>query len=122
MAFPFRKTQLNPSRTGKTPLLRSLLQRVLLCGLVMAVVLFTVCTVLYFLDPLMSLPQWLRQARTGLLVWRLCLYATIGLLTRYVYLRVDSASRRQIKRMTILFTLLVVLSEISNLQAWRDAP
>lgn len=78
--------------------------------------LFLTAAVLRHLAPALSVPQLLYQARYGLLVWRLCLYAAITALWWRLYLSETPASRRQMKRTMVCFLVLVALSEFSTLQ------
>ncbi|EBL8291852.1 hypothetical protein DLP14_14465 [Salmonella enterica] len=75
---------------------------------------------LRFAAPALSLQYLLRQARYGLLVWRLCLYAACAALGFSLYRCLPPQGRKRLKHIAIWSLVLLVVSEISNALQWGE--
>ena len=66
----------------------------------------------------------LRQARIALLVWRLCLYASIAAFWLSLRRRAQQRAPQQLPvlyRLACAFTVMMALNELSCVLAWRTA-
>ncbi|MGR7118218.1 hypothetical protein ACU62C_02510 [Klebsiella aerogenes] len=92
-----------------------LLIRGLLASVAVITFLLFASGILFFFDPLFSLPHLLYQARYGLLIWRCCLYAAIVGLWWHLHRRLPSPRQAELKRVLFLASALVAFCEAGNL-------
>ncbi|EAS1759875.1 hypothetical protein BH012_20575 [Salmonella enterica] len=101
------------------------LKKLLFVSLITTMVVVVIWLSVRFSGPALHWQSVLKQAQTGLLIWRLCLYAAIAgcgwglrrrLLTRY------PALLPHLTRLACWSLAILVLNEISNVLQWRAMP
>lgn len=100
---------------------KTVLRQCLLSFMSIILMLILAGCVLYAVDSLLPLTNLLRQARVGLLVWRLCLYAVCGACWFSLYRRLPAEQRPRLRRTAVAFLVLVALNEFCNALQWENS-
>ena len=101
--------RLSPRQSSRR---KAVLRQCLLFCVTVTLSLILAGSMLYAIDPLLSLPHLLQQICFGLLVWRLCLYTTCAAGWLSLYRRFPPEQRPRLRRTAMGFLVLVALNEL----------